>query len=64
LRRAHIAEFKPCLSARFIFAQAFTLQLICLEFKMRLDLLSKIISAPCAFEHDYASSPLDPIRVA
>ena len=60
LRRTHVAELEPCLPARLIFAQAFTLQLIGFEFEMRLDLLSKIICAPFAFEHGYASSPLDP----
>ena len=50
----------PWLSARLIFAHAFVLEIIGFQLQMRLDLCGKIIFAPLAPEHAYASSLLGP----
>ncbi len=56
LCRAHIAELDLCFAPRLILAQALLLEIVRFEFKMRLDLLGKIIRAPPVFEHGYTFS--------
>ena len=56
LRYADVAELAAGLTAGFFIAETFAFELVGFEFKMRLDLFSKILLAALAIEHDQASS--------